>query len=367
VGVEKVPELENDLVVEALAWLQARLPTNWKVELSQQTNQAGRRLDGIINIQASQSAATVILEVKSRLEPREAASLFSSGTVQRMRDLTNYQILIVSRWLSQQTRDVLIKNNLSFLDLTGNSRIVLEYPTLFIESQGASKDPDPLPKGRVRLQGPKAGRLIRTIADFEPPYGVVQLAGATSLAQSYVSRVLDLLDDEAIIERASRGGVESVDVGALVRRWTMTYDVFKSNQRFPFLAPQGAQLALGQIGESTSRYAVTGSFSAYRVESVTVPSMLMAYTDEPENIANQLGWLPTDQGANVMLLRPFDPVVWRSMTSEKNITYAAYSQTAADCMTGNGRMPQEGEALLKWMTDRVPAWRNSELPSSFES
>lgn len=357
-------EQEKNLLSGAVAWLKARLPANWKIELTQQLNQSGRRLDGLLNIQANQGGATVILEVRTRLGPREAAQL-SSGMVQRMRDLTNYPILVVSRWLSPQTRDVLVKNNLNFLDLTGNSRIALDFPTLYLQTEGASKDPDPLPKGRVRLQGPKAGRLLRTIVDYEPPYGVLQLARATGLAQSYVSRVLDLLDDEAIVERAQRGAVESVDIGALVRRWTMTYDAFKSNRRSLFLAPQGAQVALGQLGESIERYAVTGSFSAYRVESVTVPAMLVAYVDAPELISNRLGWLPTDQGANVTLLRPFDPVVWRNTTVEKGVTYAAYSQTAADCLTGNGRMPQEGEALLEWMTDRVQAWRNTELPSSF--
>ena len=41
-------------------------------------------------------------------------------------------------------------------------------------------------------------------------------------------------------------------------------------------------------------------------------------------------------------------------------TYAAVSQTAADCLTGNGRMPAEGEALTTWMEDNLSQWR---LPS----
>jgi hypothetical protein len=36
------------------------------------------------------------------------------------------------------------------------------------------------------------------------------------------------------------------------------------------------------------------------------------------------------------------------------------NQIALDCLTGNGRMPQEGEALLDWMAEDEGRWR---LPS----
>jgi DNA-binding transcriptional ArsR family regulator len=362
-----VVDSESELFEQARDWLRARLPT-WTIELSQQVTAGGETLDGVLNMQAPQGggAATLFLEARQRIEPRDAEQLMS-GLLRRMRNVTNYQILVVSRWLSPQTRRVLTKNNLNYLDLTGNARIELSFPTVVIEKDGAPKDPDPLPKGRVRLQGPKAGRIIRTLADYYPPYGVKQLAEATDLAPSYVSRALDALDNEAVIERSSRGGVESVDVPALLRRWATTYEVLKSNRRYSFLAPPGPSLALGALSESSSRYAVTGSFAAYRIAAVTVPTLLMAYVDEPINIAQDLGWLPTDQGANVILLQAFDPVVWRGTHTEKNVTYAADSQVAVDCLTGNGRMPQEGEALLEQMSLRPQVWRKFELEPWLET
>ena len=33
--------------------------------------------------------------------------------------------------------------------------------------------------------------------------------------------------------------------------------------------------------------------------------------------------------------------------------FAAVCQVAIDCLTGFGRMPQEGEALLDWMRKRA--------------
>jgi hypothetical protein len=344
--------LEKNLYQEAITWLKVRLPGNWQVEPSQRVSPSGDRIDGALTLQGAGPSGvmtTLILEIKSRIEPRDAAQLVS-GMARIMRDLSNYEILVVSPWLSPRTREVLTENGLNYLDLTGNSRIQIDNPTVFIETNGSPKDPNPLPKGRVRLQGPKAGRLIRTLCDFAPPYGVVDLANATGLAQSYVSRVLDELNDEALIDRPPRSDVLSVNVPALIRRWATTYDVLKNNARMSLLAPTGPQIALSAFQESQSRYAVTGSFAAYRVSPIAVPSLLMVYVDEPEAFAKTVEWLPTSQGANVMLLKPFDSVVWENTTTEKDLVYVAMSQAVADCLTGTGRMPSEGEALLNWMS-----------------
>jgi hypothetical protein len=62
-----------------------------------------------------------------------------------------------------------------------------------------------------------------------------------------------------------------------------------------------------------------------------------------------------------MLLRPFDPIVFARTRIEDGLRYAAPSQVAVDCLTGNGRMPAEGEALLRWMQANEPAWRLGSL------
>jgi hypothetical protein len=39
--------------------------------------------------------------------------------------------------------------------------------------------------------------------------------------------------------------------------------------------------------------------------------------------------------------------------------YVSVAQLAADCLSGMGRMPAEGEALVKWMTTDENRWRAS--------
>lgn len=67
---------------------------------------------------------------------------------------------------------------------------------------------------------------------------------------------------------------------------------------------------------------------------------------------------PADAGANVLLLAPFDPVVFERTWERGGVTFAAVSQVAADLLTGPGRGPAEAEALMKWMGEHEHDWRS---------
>ena len=71
----------------------------------------------------------------------------------------------------------------------------------------------------------------------------------------------------------------------------------------------------------------------------------------------QLGLRPADTGANVLIGKPFDPVVFERTESDDGITYARVTQVVADLMTGPGRGPAESESLIEWMRDNEPAWQ----------
>jgi hypothetical protein len=65
---------------------------------------------------------------------------------------------------------------------------------------------------------------------------VRELAAAAGLTAGYVSRLLDTLDRDALVQRGRRGVVEDVDVAALLRAWAARYDVFKSEAVSSFVA-----------------------------------------------------------------------------------------------------------------------------------
>jgi hypothetical protein len=364
-----MPPTEDKLVDAAVVWLRDSLPDSWQVDRSQRAlagaaDTTARTLDAGIDVRAGNGAATTLaIEARRSFSPRDA-ELLVSGVARSLRALASHiPVLVIAPWLSSRTQELLTDQSINYLDLTGNARLKLDNPALYLKSIGAQRNPAPVARGQVRLRGPKAGRLVRLLADVQPPYGVRDIAAAAGLNPGYVSRLLDALDREAVIDRDPRGPVRSVDVAALLRRWAQSYDVLKANNATGFLAPAGPAAVLERFAsiEGAARVTATGSFAAVRRAPIAAPALLMVYCDDVRAVADELQLLPADTGANVALLQPFDPVAWTGADIEDGISYAAVSQVAVDCLTGNGRMPAEGEALLRWMSEDETRWRATSL------
>lgn len=359
---------ETELFDAAVLELRKLLPEAWTVEPANRSPAQGggerRPLDGAIDVRAPDGTNTTFaVEVGRSFAPREIERLLGrlSRVVRGIAD--NAPVLVVAPWLSLRTEELLKAEGMNFIDLTGNALVRLDNPAVYVNTKGATRNPQPAVRGRAQVRGPKAARLVRMLADVAPPYGVRELASAARLTPGYVSRLLDTLDREALIERSRRGGVESVEVAALLRWWAQSYDVLRSNRATTYLAPGGAAQALAQLATSERRgeLAVTGSFAAGRIAPVAAAALLLVYCDEAPPLVEALGLLPADDGGNVVLLRPFDSVVWERTTQDGGLTYAAPSQVVVDCLTGTGRMPSEGEALLAWMADNESSWRHGSL------
>ncbi len=373
--ITNTPAREIELIDRAIAWLTDRLPPGWIVERS--TREVpnldplapATRIDAAIDLRSNNGMSTTIaVEARKSFAPRDAERLLGglSGTV---RSLAPYiPILVIAPWLSSRSQELLKHRGISFLDLTGNASIQLDNPTLYFSTQGSARDPQPLPRGETRLRGPKAARLIRLLVDVAPPFGVNEAAAASDLAPGYVSRLLDALDREALIDRSRGGGILRVDIAGLLRRWAETYGVFRSNSPSYFVAPNGPENALSQIAsiDPVSRFVITGSFAAVRLAPVAAPALLIGYCDDIPTVQEAYGFLPSDRGANLILLRPFDSIVWDRTITQGTITYAAPSQVAVDCLTGNGRMPAEGQALIEWMIHNVADWQLPEMTAAMQ-
>jgi hypothetical protein len=359
---------ETDLIDAAVDEIRRRLPDAWSVERSGREmlqNAAGsQRLDGAIDVRAPNGTVTTLaVEAKRWFAPRDIDQVLG-GLARVLRSIANnVPVLIVALWLSPRTQELLEADQMNFVDLTGNALIRLDNQAVYVRSVGSRRNPEPAERGVARVRGPKAGRLVRLLADVRPPYGVRELASASSLAPGYVSRLLDTLDREALIDRSRRGPVERIDVPGLLRLWTESYDVFRSNKAKTLVAPAGAAQALDRLGmrDTGPRVAVTGSFAAGRIAPVAAAALLTVYCDDPWEIVDTLELIPADEGGNVAVLRPFDRVVWERTTRHGDLTYVAPSQIAVDCLTGTGRMPSEGEAVLSWMMNNEDSWRYESL------
>lgn len=339
-----------------LQLLQQRLPRGWCAEPAP-FSRSSTSLDGKIDIHAPGHGAPRVLvwiEAKGRVEPRDVPSLVAQG---RRAVPPGESLLVGSSFLSPRTRELLVQEDVGYVDLTGNLRIASERPPLFIELEGSDSDPWPDTRPLRSLKGASAGRVVRALCDFRPPLGVQELARRSATSVGTVSRVVNLLEREALLTRDTRGGVQDVQWPELLRRWARDYSFTGSSQVASYLEPRGLGALQTKLAASAQRYALTGSLAASDLAPIAPPRLATLFAAEPDELVEELGLRPAEAGANVLVARPFDDVVFDRTRQRERLICVAPSQAVADLLTGPGRAPSEAEALLDWMQEHEDAWR----------
>jgi len=327
-----------------------RLPDGWQAK-----TMGGRRKPDRLKITAPDGrSANLTLLHQDRLDPRAVLLLL----LQKEQQDEPRPDLVAAPFLSPEVRRRLTEEGIGFVDSTGNVRLSLAEPGLFIETQGADRNPNPHQRPSRSLAGVKAGRVVRALCKQIVPWGVREIAVATGTDPGYVSRLLAFLDKEAFVERGRRGRVERTDWQRLIPSWAEAAPLEKRGTRFSCIAPRGLQPVIGRLEQSNLTYAVTGSFAAGRIAPVAPARLLTLYVQDSATACRTLGLRITDSGTNVMLIEPKDEQLSRQVeTDDSGVRYAELVQVVADLRTGPGRSPAEAEALQDWMAANEEAWR----------
>jgi len=357
---------EGDLSSEAVRVLSQRLPADWRLTPAKRGKKSSFP-DYLARIKAPDGTSTLIgIEVKTRLEPRDVP-LLENAVRRRRSEKADFTPIVVARFLSPRTRELLRKAGISYVDLSGNSWVVTRRPAMFVETVGAEQNPRPEYRRERSLKGPKAGRIVRALCDFQPPIGVRELAARAEVDPSYVARVLAFLTKQAIVERSPQGALINVDWRALIREWAKEYRRFMpktalasplgAKQVYLYLEPRGLPKFLDSLRGLPEQYSLTGSMAAAKVAPVAPSRFAVCYLNDPEKTADFLQLRPEMSSSNVILARPFDAIVYKRTWTKEGITYCALSQVAADLLTSPGRGPAEADALMDWMAQNEDAWR----------
>ncbi|HET7692991.1 MAG TPA: type IV toxin-antitoxin system AbiEi family antitoxin [Gemmatimonadota bacterium] len=143
----------------------------------------------------------------------------------------------------------------------------------------------------------------------------------------------------------------------LLLRWTQDYQATETNSVSTYVAPRGLEAFTAALKDYEGQWALTGSLAVPPSVSRAPSRLATCYVDDSNRAAKRTDIRPTESGTNVLLLEPFDSVVWQRGRTEQGLNYVALSQCAADLLTGTGRQPAEAEELMKWMADNEDVWR----------
>ncbi|QKW32751.1 hypothetical protein HUT06_00805 [Actinomadura sp. NAK00032] len=373
--------LDNDLTPDSLleqglTVLRDLLGSGWQVTVQPHTQEArgDRPLDALVEVKADGDSVLtqLMIDVKTSVSARmvEEQLLPKWSLLRQVNHYTN--LVVIAPWISPRVQALLREYGIGYIDLTGNAALRITRPAIAIFTQGASRSPHRTAKsGKVTLAGIKAGRLVRLLADVAPPYRAAELAGTAGLSLPYVSRLLDTMADQLLIRREGRT-ITSVDWSQLLRIRAENYHLLRHNSYVRMVAPNGIEAvfeALRALPEQHRRHiTLTGPYAARTVAPLAVGGQLMLYHPAgpprlPDEIGDELSLLRVDKGGDVLLLRAHDPVVFARTADYNGVRRVALSQLAVDCLSGPGRMPAEGEAVLAYMAENTSLWQLDRLPS----
>ena len=332
---------DNIVLRQTMTDLQRCLPSHWTSAVSAKTNDAA---DARLTIKTpSGASAAVAVRARQQLDPK-----FVPSVTETLKATAADGFLVVAPFLGERTRARLGEAGVGYIDLTGNMRLCLDRPTVFIHASGAARSPWQRGRNDRALGGAKACRLIRALCDGEAPFGVRALAAAAGTDPGYVSRLLDQLDREELVTRTPRGPVTAVDVAGLLRRWAVDYRFEEANRALLCAQPHGVPGALARLRGGAFPYALTARAGAAALLDAALPVTIAAYVDNPERVARAVGARPVDDAreANLALLQPYDRVVFDGTWERDGLRFAAQSQIVADLLGSRSPGPAQADAVL---------------------
>lgn len=358
-GTETQPPTETQVARQVERLLAERIPSGWSLQARRTETLAGRYRADLLTEIASPAGESAVLavEIKRTLEPRDVRQAVEQISAITANASPRAVPVIAAAYLSPRARALLRARGVGYADTTGNVCIEVSTPGLFIVTHGADRDPWPRDHKLRSLRGRGAARAMRAIIDTCPPCGVRELAQSTGASAPTLSRVLDLLERQAIVTR-TRGALSTVDWQAAIRRWAEDYDQTDSNTPTMALEPRGLPAFEKKLGAMKIAYAATGALAAQRFDPIAPARLAAIYVTDVLEAIDRLELRESEAGSNVVLLEPLDPVVFDRTVDRDGLRCVAPSQLAVDLLTGPGREPSQGQQMLKWMESNEDVWRS---------
>ncbi len=361
-STEPEPKTTSDILSRCMNLLSQCMPSSWSTfKVTDESSYWDLSPDGQIGLRSPDGMeALLIIEAKRILERRDVAAV-----TQQLNRLTQFRqntaAVVVARYLAPSVREALVKEGLSFVDATGNMRVDISRPGLFISCQGANRDPWRGP-GRPRgsLKGAPAAKIVRALVDFPiTPWNIRELIDVSGVSTGAAYRVVEHLEREALIERDDNGKILAREWRPLLRAWSKDYGFTRSSRVTSYIEPRGLPSLLGKASKSSGiNYAVTGTVAAAEWAPYAPARSVLVYVENADIAAKAWGLRPSEAGTNVLLAEPESDVVFqRKLTNVDGIEIAAPAQVAVDLMTGPGRNPSEAEELMDWMERNESSWR----------
>jgi DNA-binding transcriptional ArsR family regulator len=273
------------------------------------------------------------------VEFRAAASTEQIGSALRRLSASHQKDipLLVVPYMGQAGREICRAAGVAWLDLSGNAEI--ETPSVHIRILG---EPNRYkrPGHPESLFAPKSARAARLfLMDVRHEWRQTQLAEATGLSASYLSRLLPRYVEAGFIECRQEGRALRYRVThpeALLDAWYADYDF----TRYPIVrghvaARSGTELLrelAASLGGQGIEYAATGLAAAWMWEPFAAFRTVTLYVAvfPGRELLSAIGFHIGAHGSNTWFVIPGDPGVFTGVTEREGVRCVTPAQTYLD-------------------------------------
>ena len=312
--------------------------------------ESGHRLDARINLDHDGSRYALLVEIKPNGAPRFARSavyqlescIAHLHQCERQDNTRRFIPMLVSPYLSPESRSICLDHNVAYLDLYGNAH--LAFGAVYIDRTVPDK-----PKSEVRAQRslftPKAGAILRVLLhDPARPWRVTDLAEAANASLGHVSNVRKALLNREWVEIRDDGLV-LVQPDALLKSWSENYRQPAGRRISGYTVLHGGQLRnrlSGSLkpGPQPPRAICASNSAAEWIAPYVRGGTQSFYADEPgaRILQEALQLTLAAQGANVILRIPNDETLFEdAVEPAPGIFCANPVVTYLDLWNGNDR------------------------------
>ncbi len=228
----KHPITEKELEVAALAAVRDLLRCLPAAEVAPLAeiprDSRDRQVDGLIRVHYGGATRLLVVELKAHGAPRfvRSAVYQLESYVAHMRQCAARhraeQIvpMLVSPYLSPESRAICRDHDVAYLDLEGNARLV--FDGVYIERSVPSR-PKPETRALRSIFTPKAAAILRAmLREPDRPWLVTDLAANANASLGHVSNVCKALLEREWVDRR-HDGVVLTQPNALLRTWRENY------------------------------------------------------------------------------------------------------------------------------------------------
>ena len=358
----KVPESMKELegrAADALGALIGQVPTIKLQDIKVEPSGPDHGIDILAHVNVSDRPHVLLCEVKASGQPRHVRTA--------LLQLRNYVAhfgseatpIFIAPYLSPEAQALCRENEVGFLDLEGNARVV--FDSVFIERLVSNK-PSVERRELKSLFKPKSAQVLRVmLRDPARPWRVTELAEIAGVSLGHVSNVRSRLLDREWGQVSDMGLLIS-EPDALLNAWRDAYEP-PAGKRMSFYTTlhgsafeEAARQAL-HAGPENGR-AVFASFSAaHWLAPYGRTGMQYFYADNAglERLRVGLKLSPASKGENVVVTLPKDQGLFRDIIEPAPRAVCTSSiQTYLDLTAAGERGREAAEHLrrerLTWQT-----------------